>query len=229
VPRGKRVATGDLDAIVAAATTVFGRLGYRRTRMSDVAAEAGLSPGALYTYVEGKEALFHLVVSGEPATALPVPNPDPAETVAAVDRSMRAIVPTGALREAAARPGGDDPDGELRALVGEMYDAIAGARALMSVVERSARDVPGLAEQYYRRGRRRYVEDFAAFLRRRGDEGLLRTVPDAAVTARYVIETVAWFAWHRLDDPDSAMIDDGAARETVLDMATAALTVGPVR
>ena len=63
MPRGKPIEAQQLEHVVAAAGRVFAELGYRRTRMSDVAREAGLSPGALYTYVEGKEALFHLVVS----------------------------------------------------------------------------------------------------------------------------------------------------------------------
>jgi AcrR family transcriptional regulator len=225
MPRGKRIATQDLDAVVAAATAVFGSLGYRRARMSDVAAAAGLSPGALYTYVEGKEALFHLVVSGEPAPSLPVPNPDPADTVEAVDRRLRAAVPTAAMRRAARAKAPDDAGAELRTLVADLYDAVASTRALLAVIERSARDVPGLAEQYYRQGRRGYLRDFAAYLRRRGEEGQLRPVADPDVTARFVLETVAWFGWHRHEDADAAMITDAAARDTVLDMTVAALVV----
>ena len=55
---------------------MFGRLGYRRTRMADVATQAGLSSGAVYTYVESKEALFHLVFAhafGQFAEGMPAP------------------------------------------------------------------------------------------------------------------------------------------------------------
>lgn len=224
MPRGKPIEVGQLEGVVGAARRVFGELGYRRTRMSDVAREAGLSPGALYTYVEGKEALFHLVVTGEMATSFPVPNPPTADTVAAVDERLRSIVPVAAMKRAAKSAAPVDAVGELRGLVGDLYDAIAGDREFMSVVERSARDIPGMAEQYYRKGRRQFVADFATYLRRRAEQGALRAVPDAAVTARYLIETVAWFAWHRHGDADSAMISDASAREAVLDMAAAALT-----
>jgi AcrR family transcriptional regulator len=41
---------------------VFSRRGYRRTQMAEVAREMGVSPGNLYNYAEGKDALFHLVL-----------------------------------------------------------------------------------------------------------------------------------------------------------------------
>jgi AcrR family transcriptional regulator len=223
MPRGKPIDAQQLVDVVAAAQRVFAELGYRRTRMSDVAREAGLSPGALYTYVEGKDALFYLVVSGEPATSLPVPNPPVEATISAVEQRLRSGIPVAAMKRAARSAAPTDPMAELRELVAGLYDAIAGDREFMSVVERSARDIPGMAEQYYRKGRRQFVADFATYLRRRSKQGALRGVPDAAVTARYLIETVAWFAWHRHGDADSAMISDAMARETVLDMATAAL------
>src|SRR5438309_10553919 len=72
-----------LDRVADAATRVFIEKGYRRTLMSDVAAEAGVSPGALYNYVEGKDALFHLLFEEEgfAGRTLPVPNPPPGATV----------------------------------------------------------------------------------------------------------------------------------------------------
>src|SRR6266511_285530 len=51
-----------LDDVVRAGATVFARRGYRRTQMADVAREMGVSPGNLYNYVEGKDALFYLVL-----------------------------------------------------------------------------------------------------------------------------------------------------------------------
>src|SRR5436853_6933172 len=46
--------------IVDAALTVFGRAGFVRAQMADVASEAGVSVGTLYRYVENKEALLLL-------------------------------------------------------------------------------------------------------------------------------------------------------------------------
>lgn len=51
---------------------------------------------------------------------------------------------------------------------------------------------------------------------------MLRPVPDVATAARFIVETIAWFAWHRKGDPDSAMIGDDQARETVRYLVVAA-------
>jgi AcrR family transcriptional regulator len=44
----------------AAALAVFTGQGFRLTQMADVAREAGISVGALYSYIDGKEALLEL-------------------------------------------------------------------------------------------------------------------------------------------------------------------------
>jgi len=46
------------ESIVDAAMDCFGRHGYRRTSMDEVAKEAGISRAALYLYFPNKEALF---------------------------------------------------------------------------------------------------------------------------------------------------------------------------
>ena len=57
-PKGRRTR----DRILAAARLVFAHSGYVTLRMGDVAAEAGVSMGALYRYFENKEDLFvHLM------------------------------------------------------------------------------------------------------------------------------------------------------------------------
>src|SRR5690606_15452339 len=70
-----------------AALRVFARKGLRRARMADVAREAGLSTGVLYTYFASKEALFDwlVTVAAEPGPVaapelLPVPEPAPGAT-----------------------------------------------------------------------------------------------------------------------------------------------------
>ena len=57
-PKGQRTRQTILDA----ASNVFTRDGYVDARMSDVAAEAGLSLGGLYRYFKNKEDLFASVI-----------------------------------------------------------------------------------------------------------------------------------------------------------------------
>lgn len=50
------------DAIMDAAQRVFARNGYRGTSITDIINESGLSTGAIYSYFDGKDAIFHAVV-----------------------------------------------------------------------------------------------------------------------------------------------------------------------
>ena len=51
-------ADGKREAILGAALELFGRYGYRRTSIDDIARQAGIAKGTVYLYVENKEALF---------------------------------------------------------------------------------------------------------------------------------------------------------------------------
>jgi hypothetical protein len=57
------------------------------------------------------------------------------------------------------------------------------------------------------------------------EAGVLRAVPDVPVAARFVVETVAWFAMHRHDDPDSAMLSDDDCRRGVRDLVAASFAL----
>ncbi len=53
------------EEILKAAADVIIRLGYDKTSMSDIAAEAGISRGTVYLYFKGKEELFEALVYWE--------------------------------------------------------------------------------------------------------------------------------------------------------------------
>src|SRR3982074_2637234 len=113
-----------LEDIVESATRIFSEKGYRRTLITDVASDLGIAPGTIYTYVESKDALFHLVIeraSGVTTTppALPIPAPDPGETV---KYSVQAFGRTSKLAElnaALQREKADDIAHEVEAIVRE--------------------------------------------------------------------------------------------------------------
>ncbi len=217
-----------LDELLDAALHVFLALGYRRARMSDVAAAAGVSPGLLYTYAAGKEALFSLVVRRElgeavDAIALPVPNPEHGDLERVVVRGVRGIARNPVLEAAEAVDDPADAATELATVVGEIYDSMHRYRRFIRVVERSAVEWPELAEHFYERGRRPLVRRLARFIARRCASRHYRPVPDPDVAARYVVEIVAWFANHRYGDHDGARIDDAIARETVVQLLTRGL------
>ncbi len=60
MPAASRVPRAEVkrEAILAAAVTLFGRYGYRRTAMDEIAREAGIAKGTVYLYFPTKEALF---------------------------------------------------------------------------------------------------------------------------------------------------------------------------
>jgi AcrR family transcriptional regulator len=217
-----------LDAITAAALATFATAGYRRTRMADVAAAAGVSPGLLYTYAESKEALFGLVIQREAGVDihrldLPVATPSTAGLLAMLRDALAdlATVPTLAAARDVDTP--RDVRAEVAAIVGEQFDGVARHRTLLRVIERCARDWPELAAAHFDEGRRAHVDELAAYLTRRRDAGLLAPIGDPPIAARFVVETIAWFANHRFGDHDGARLDDDAVRAEVVDLVTRAL------
>jgi hypothetical protein len=58
---------------------------------------------------------------------------------------------------------------------------------------------------------------------RRARSGALRATPDAAATARLVLETPTWFARHRHWTPDGAAIPDELAADSAVDALMQAL------
>lgn len=216
-----------LAAIATAATDVFRHLGYRGTRTADVAARAGMSAGSLFTYVESKEALFHLVflhglgLLPEPPGALPLATPGPGETVAVIGALRK--IPAPRLRAALRGNEPADVAGELRGIVEELYDVTERYWPLLAVVERCAVELPELDAAWFGRTRAGYLGGLGRYLERRMASGQLRPMPDATVAARVVVESVAWFAWHRHEGRDAALYDERAARRTVVEFACAAL------
>jgi AcrR family transcriptional regulator len=222
-------ATQRLESLAAAATEAFGRLGYRGTRTADVAAAAGMSAGSVFTYVESKEALFHLVflhglgLLPEQPPELPLATPAPGQTLALFERGLRNM-PLPRLREALA--GGEPADAarELRGIVGELYDLLQRYWPLFAVVERCAPELPELDALWFGgAGSGGVHAAMGAYLQRRMMSGLLRPMPDAMIAARIVDESVAWFAWHRREGRNSGNFDDQAARRNVIEFACAAL------
>lgn len=214
-----------------AALRVFARKGLRRARMSDVAREAGLSAGALYTYFASKEALFDWLVAhgAEPGpiaapARLPVPTPAPGATEKRLRESIARALRLPALDAALARRRVADPRAELAEVVAELYERIAASRLPAIVIERSALELPELFAIYFLETRRGLLERLARYVERRARAGHFRSVAEPAVAARWIVEAVTWFARHRHGDADpGGLPDDGALRAQVVALIVAGL------
>jgi AcrR family transcriptional regulator len=226
-----RVAARPLGEVAAVAGRVFVDKGFRGAGISDVSAGLGLSHGALYTYVHSKEALLYLalLLAVEPASidglSLPVAAPTSEQIVALVETWADTHATLPVLAAACGRRGRPVED-ELGGVVDELYSFVEYNRGLLSLVERCAQDLPELAQAYFVRRRRSLVEQLGTYLGRRIRSGHLRAVPDVAAAARFVVEAITWFAWHRVEDPDSAMLADDASRLTVRHLLLAAFLPG---
>lgn len=218
-----------LAQIAESATRAFGRLGYRRTHMADVAADTGLSSGAIYTYVESKEALFHVVFLhafgflAKATPPLPLATPAPGETVALIGEGLRRAAAAPLLRAAVATDALRDVGAELTAIVEEQYAIVERLWPVLAVIETCAVDLPELDDMYFQVARPGRHGALARYLSSRAASGHLRTMPDADVAARLITEAVAWFAWHRRDDRNARRFDDALARRTVVEFVCDAL------
>jgi AcrR family transcriptional regulator len=213
--------------IVDAALDVFGRLGYARAQMSDVAEAAGVSVGTLYNYVEGKEALLLLcalyafdpdaAVSGE----LPLNVASRKSFLAKLRRSLDAMAHLPALDAALARKTPPaDVAAECAHVIGELFDLVAASRRGLDALERSARDVPDVAALFYGDVRLTLFESLATYVARRAPQ------LDARVAARWAVESISWMARHRHGDPDGHRLDDDTVRATTIQLITRAITGG---
>jgi AcrR family transcriptional regulator len=231
---GKRNAHERLPELISAAVRVFTRDGYRAARMSDVAAEMGVSEAAIYRYVDSKEGLFVLAIrhalllEDMPDEVLPLSPPPLTTVMKEASDFVSEAVPFGALAEAIETQGTDDPAAELDVIVRELFALEAQTREAADMIERSARELPGLAELLNTGLRSPVLAALTEYLDCRANSGLLRSTPDTAATARLVLEILTWFARHRFSDPYGSAIPAGLAEETVVDALIHAL-VPPAR
>jgi len=198
-----------------AALAVFAAKGLRRARMADVARAMGLSTGSLYNYVESKQALFHWLVELGPGTGpvaaptrLPIPTPPPGATEARLRAAVAEGMRLPALDAALAKRRVGDARAELEGIVRELYERLERSRGPAAAIERAAIDQPELFEVYFRGARRALFTDLARYVERRAKSGHFVEVEEPDVAARFLVESVAWFGWHRFTDPDPETLPD---------------------
>ena len=233
---GKRDAHERLPELIAAAVRVFTREGYRSARMSDVAAEMGLSEAAIYRYVGSKEGLFVLAIRHAllledlPEGDLPLSPAPLAATLLEARDFIAEVVPFGVLAEALSGQGSPAPGdsaAELEEILRELFQLESRTREAADMLERSARELPEMADLLNVVIRGPLLTALTEYLNGRVRAGMLRRTPDAAVTARLVLETLTWFARHRFSDPDGAAIPDDLAEDTAVDALVHALIPAP--
>src|ERR1700739_3140218 len=153
--------------------------------MSDVAREAGLSEAALYRYVDGKEGLFGLAIrhallleplpgQDGPDGGFPLVTPPLTEMIRQAREFVAAEVPFGALAAALHTGGPDDPENpdapasELQLIMSEFFTLEEQPARAADMIERSARELPELAELLNAGLRRPVLDALTRYLHSRG-------------------------------------------------------------
>jgi AcrR family transcriptional regulator len=213
------------DHLIDTATKVFIDQGFQRTQMADVADEMGLAKGTLYLYVESKEALFDLVVRHADGprpiplpSVLPVPTPARGSTLRFVQKSLAERSDLPLLRAALERTRVHDAPHELDGILRELYRVVHRNRLGLKLVDRCAADYPELAAIWFESGRRGLTGLLAAYLDDRIRRRALRAVPDVAISARLLLETIVFWAVHRFWDPAPHAVDESRVEDTVVSL-----------
>ncbi len=173
-----------------------------------------MAQGTIYLFVKTKEELFFR------ALLKAMNRPQPVEDHVEVDLNQialefQATEVSPSLTKFLQTPGLVPPT--LSVILGEYWDAITrGARAV-KLIERCAPDLPDLAHYFYLKVRSTVVSNIAQYLSAGAEAGICRKVIDEKMSARFIVETIAWFAMHRLGDPDGRYFDPAECRATVLD------------
>jgi AcrR family transcriptional regulator len=215
---------GRLRDIGAAALAVFTRQGFRLTQMADVAREAGISVGALYSYVDGKEALLELAFAQALGEVGKQEEPFRASGRANAGSALAVKLATSirwpVLKEALEQH--RFTSDSLGAIVDELFTVLTQHRHLFWLLDRCAAEVAELAGLYETAVRGRYFADFTRFI------GSIATGHDLAneeisAIARALFEMVAWMSMHRHRDRQPPSVSDDAARRAVIEIALRAV------
>ena len=192
--------------------------------MADITEALGLSVGAIYRYVESKEALFDLIVRvgadkdlGLAKLALPLPTPRRGATLAFLRETLKREGRIDTLTQALTRRKVDNVAAEFETIMRELYMKTARYRVGIMLLDRSALDWPELADLWSGQWRGNLVEQLSRYLELRISVHYLRRVPDTKVWARLIVETVAFFALHRHYDPFPTPMNEELAETTVVD------------
>lgn len=232
----RRTQVERLSALVSAATRVFCRSGYERTQMADVAREMGVSTGAVYQYVEGKEALFDLIVRANAGggleelgeVVLPVKTPVPGATLEFLRAVLNRPGQWPKLEEALRATEAEDPRRELEGILLEQYRLMREYRYGLVLLTRSALEFPGLLEVFVLGLRQLLMRQLADYLETRCRAGQVVPQADWHATAAMLVQTIAWANHQRPFDPGLSHFTEEVMETTVIGILTQGL-LAPTR
>jgi AcrR family transcriptional regulator len=232
VPRLRANLSGKrLQELVTAALEVFCRRGYERSQVADVAKAMGVSAGTIYLYVEGKEALFDLVIRHNASEnsdwleelEIPVPTPRPGATVEFLRGVLDRKGQWPRLEAALGARRATDIRSELDGVVREQYRLMTRHRAGLVLLTRSALEFPGLAEVFVLGLRQRLLDHLGRYLQSRIQARQIRPLADVAATAAVLTQTIAWANLQRPFDPGLSAFTEPTIEDSTVDLIVSGL------
>lgn len=189
--------------IVAAAIDVFSRKGYRMTQMEEVAEQAGVSKATLYYYFKSKLHLFQYVLENgsregdrnapPPESSLPRSEDDFLRLL------KKKLKESTRLRSVTSFLGAEsksiDLEKEIAEIVEELWDISERNRIQIVILEKSFSEFPELGEVYDRHGRGQMLRQLERYLIGRIRQGKIRPLHSVPATARFMLESLAWFGF----------------------------------
>ncbi|WP_338698057.1 TetR/AcrR family transcriptional regulator [Streptomyces sp. Q6] len=168
--QGRRGTAEKRQALLRGARTVFGREGYTRAGIDEIAAEAGVSTRTLYNHFGGKENLFREALLDSAAAVTAV-------HVAIAERHLSKVT---------------DVEKDLvafaREWMGRRGEHAAHMRLVRQIISEGTRLPAGVVEEWQRTGPRASVEAVRERLAELGARGLLAIDEDgSAEAARYLM------------------------------------------
>lgn len=225
-----------LQELVAAALDVFCRRGYERSQVADVAKVMGVSPGTIYLYVEGKEALFDLVIRHNAAQnsdwledlEIPIPTPPPGATVDFLREVLDRKGQWPVLEAALSIPRAPDIRSELDHVVREQYQLMRRHRAGLVLLMRSALEFPGLADVFVLGLRKRLLDSLGVYVESRIEAGQLRPLANVPATVAVLTQTIAWANLQRPFDPGLSAFTEQSIEDSTVDLIVSGLLSQPM-
>ncbi|MGO9120996.1 MAG: TetR/AcrR family transcriptional regulator [Desulfomonilaceae bacterium] len=212
-----------LEKIVESAIRVFSARGYRQAQMSQIAREAGIAPGTLYLYFEGKESLFNFLLryifSNEQdldAISVPIESTSWDFGIASGKDTFVSSKYTAFIDNAVRKGEVTDVHEEFEKIIRNLFSAMATYRHGITILLQSSLDWPELADFYVSiiKDLHKTVE---VYLDKRIHQGLFRKIPNVSASARFILDTIAWFAVHRHRAMYQTVVSEKVAEETVVD------------
>jgi AcrR family transcriptional regulator len=211
------------------AAELFMAKGYIHTQMLDVALKMGVSVGTLYIYVKSKKALFDFTLqlifndyNLPDDLELPLQEIDHdylmSHIISPLVKKHNDNIKTVIEKS-------DNKRQEMEEIIRLTFSYLSQYRTGIHILERNELSWPELTDFFFKI-RARYIKQIASYLAKGIELGIIRPLENVEISARLILESIAWFAMHRHYDRDLKNLENKQAMETVVDALTHAFYKG---